>query len=785
MIRLVFFEFRKIWRSRRFLAALAALLALDFFLLWMMNDFDGGTVAAYRELADNLRPLSAEQKAAFIEQEAETARILATVDEVVTREEQTGMYDAETRARYAEYFTEPYLRLYYAVRRDPGYTGGLAENARFFLKIKKEADEVYAHPAFIDEMEQKAARLSGISIFADDAAGYDRLNIAASAEAYGRLRGVEIDYFPQAGLETALDFSVTDWLLLAAAMFLSLTVLTEEREKGLLRLTRSTPRGKRRTAAAKIAAVFLSLLAVVAVFYGGSLLVCGLSFGLGDLSRSIQSVPFLTHSVLRVSVGEYLLLFLAVKSGVLACVALVMLTVCLCFRQVWSSFLTVFALLGASFAVRALIPATGRWAAFKYANLLSALNTNELLGVYFNINILDKPCSRFAVEFIAVSLFAAATALLFVAVYPRLAARDAARAGGGILPLERVRCTSVRFTEGYKFLVQNGAALVLALFFVSQVCAGLSEEVYLSSDELRYRTYMLELGGRYDMEAYDWLRAKSEEFIPLHELEAKRARGEVTDDEYSLMAARYDDLVRDYAVFVRVLYGNVAYAAGTEGACLVYDTGYARLFDTGGVYSPRETLWCMIALTLCVSDIVAKEKKSGMLKLVKTTPLGRRYTFRCRMRLCAAAACFAAVCSVLARLIVVLRFYGLPGLFYPLRSLMQFGTAWRVFGIWTLALFAVLSRCAGAFAAVVIMSAVSCKAPNTVAALALNTGVFCVPLVLSELLDEQFRYLSAYPLFSAPEFLKTGGQVWIYLLLAAVLAGYAAAAGVTVKKEFA
>lgn len=784
MIRLVRFECIKIWSSRRFLAALAALFALNFFLLWLLGGFDAGAVSAYRELSGALNGLNPDEKLAFIDGEAERARALAVIDEVVTREERDGIYDAETRSRYPELFTEPYLRLYFSERSDPGYTGNLAENASFILRIKNEADEVSGHPEFILEMEQKAARLSGISIFQSDETGFDALNISASAKAYARLRGVEIDYYPQAGLQCAINFGATDWLLLGAALFVALTALSEEREKGLLRLTRSTPAGKRKTAAAKIAAVLLSLMACVILFYGSNLSFCSLALGLGDLSRSVQSAPFLMHSVLRVSVGEYILLFLAAKSAALICTALIMMAVCLFLKRAWSAFLTVFAVLGASFLIRAVIPATGRLALIKYANPISALNTNELLGVYFNINILDRPCSRFAVEFIAILLFIVSAALLFVLAYPKRAARDAQRNARLAIGLDKIRCKSVPFTEAYKLLGVNGAAAVLALFLLFQLLSGFTEEIYLPSDELRYRTYMQQISGRYDTDAYEWLYGKGESFRPLRELEAQRTLGLLSDQEYALKSAQYDELLRDYAVFVRVAYGNLPYVVETKGAYLVYDSGYPRFFDVDGTYSAREALYCMIVLTLCISDVVAKEKRSGMLKLIKTTPLGRRYTFRCRMKLCAAAACLAAVTSLAARWIAVVRFYGLPGFFYPLNSLAQFSSASRLIGIWMLALFALLSRCIGAALAAAIMSAVSCKAPNTAAALAANTAIFCAPLVMSELIDEQFKYLSAYPLFSAPELLKTGGQAWVYFLIAAVLAVYGCYSASVVSREF-
>ena len=67
------------------------------------------------------------------------------------------------------------------------------------------------------------------------------------------------------------------------------------------------------TALAKLGAFALSLLAVLALLYGVNLAYCAATFGLGPLTRTIQSVPALMRCTMQITVGQYLFRFLLAK----------------------------------------------------------------------------------------------------------------------------------------------------------------------------------------------------------------------------------------------------------------------------------------------------------------------------------------------------------------------------------------------------------------------------------------------------------------------------------------
>jgi len=163
---------------------------------------------------------------------------------------------------------------------------------------------VAGYTDFLDSVQTKANQLSGISIFQNDETGYDLKSIEVTAAVYAGLDETAIDYYPQKGLYTAISYTFTDLILLASILVLALLLVRQERDSGLLSLVRSLPAGRLHTALAKLGSFALSLLAVLVLLYGVNLAYCAATFGLGPLSRTIQSVPALMRCTMQITVGE-------------------------------------------------------------------------------------------------------------------------------------------------------------------------------------------------------------------------------------------------------------------------------------------------------------------------------------------------------------------------------------------------------------------------------------------------------------------------------------------------
>ena len=144
------------------------------------------------------------------------------------------------------------------------------------------------------------------------------------------------------------------------------------------------------------------------------------------------------------------------------------------------------------------------------------------------------------------------------------------------------------------------------------------------------------------------------------------ARGELSNE--AMLA--YGALQQKYNIYQQVVQNNINYYLKEHpGAWLVYESGYKKLFGFSGTADVQDTLWAGLLCALCFSGLFAMERKGGMDEILASTPLGRKYTVKAKLRQSTAVAAVIAFGTVLPHLWQVLRDYGLPSLLGPSMSI--------------------------------------------------------------------------------------------------------------------
>ena len=433
------------------------------------------------------------------------------------------------------------------------FTDDLNIEYRLFSQLQSEYDTVAAYNDFLEGVQTKAAQLSGISIFQNDRTGYDLKNIERTAQVYAGLTDTPIEYYPQKGLYTAISYAFTDLILLAAMLLLALILVRQERDNGLLSLIRSLPGGRLKTAIAKLAAFAASLLVVLMVLYGVNLAYCSASFSLGPMNRTIQSVPALMRCTMQITVGQYLFRFLLAKWAGAFVMGLWVMLAALIAKRAAAGWIGALALPLAMYGIRAAIPATSHWNVVKYANMVSLLQTNELLGNYRNLFWFGNPVSLPLVEWLTAAVLGGALFAAFCTVFAKAQLLPAAKHSFALTFSRKTRATSVTHEEGRKLLLMNGAAVFLAAFLAFGIYQGVTAESYIDADEIYYAYYMKHISGPWSEESRDWIRNQRNEFIPMLETQKRVNSGELSSD--ALLA--YSSLQQKYSVYQRVVQSNI------------------------------------------------------------------------------------------------------------------------------------------------------------------------------------------------------------------------------------
>lgn len=761
-------ELRKLLKNRFCLGCLGALVLVNLFLLWTGVRPAAGRApaSAYGQLSGELNGLSAEQQLALVEDKLERAVGLYRIDQIVRTEALDRKSGALLRQQNAELF-EQYGDLY-AVGDYLQYADTVGQEYAFLNEIQWECTQVAGYDGFLDEIDEKATLLSQISIFADSAGdGYAQQNIRRTAQAYEGMRGLRIDYAPQKGLMTALNFAWTDVAALFAMLALASVLVRDERDGGMLALIRSTPGGRLRTAGAKLAALAAVLMAVLLLLYGVNLLYCGSLYGLGSLSRSIQSVPDLMRSTLKVNVAEYLVLFLLSKWAAAFLCGVWVLWACLAAKRPLTGYGGALLLPAASLLVRSLIPATSRWNVLKYANLASLMKNNELLGGYRNLYWFGRPVQLSLVELIAALLLGGGLVCLFCFTFARAQLLPARRRASAAHNRRHAKGRRLSRQERYKIFVLCGAAVVLLAFAGFTVYRGGESKNFITAQEIYYAHYMRHLAGPVTMEKLEWLQGEGEKFRPLVQAQQGLASGKINSQQYQdILMANYG-LQQEYSVYQRVV-GKLYYIKEHPGAYFIYDTGYPKLFDHGDTRDVQDVLLTGLVLSMCCCGVFAVEHATGMQRVVRATPLGRKNVFASKITLCSGVSAAVSLLALAPRLWQVGSGYGFSAPTAPLRSLTEYASAPASIPVFMLMFTALLARLVACWAMAMVILDLSQRLKNQLYAALAGSTLFCLPPLLSVYGLTQAKWFGPYPLFHFAAMMRstdTAVAAWLFLAI--------------------
>lgn len=767
MRRLIFCEIKKVWQSRVFSIALAALLCLNLFMLWVTTSPMNGTFSshAYKAMQRNLQGLTMSQTQSFVAEETRRATALLSIESVLRSE----AYNNGIKAKYAREQYKAEFAEFYHIYAEGGYlkyNQTLVDEYKFLTKIKAECETVAGYNSFLDDIKLKATQLSSISIFAQSSDGYGMKNIEKTAKAYENIRGIDIEYFPQMGVYTALDFELTDLIAVFAMLLIATVLVRAERDNGLLRLVRATPSGRVKTAIAKLITLCASLGVVLILLYGVNLLYCNAVYGLGDLSRSIQSVPALMRSTLTLSIGQYFGVFFLTK-WVAAIVAGVFVMLCmLVARRAFTGYTYAMLFLTGNLLLRSIIPATSNLNVIKYANLVSLLRTNELIGGYRNLYFFSSPVSIWVVEGITAFVCLIVFTLGFCIVFCKAQLLDAEQFNIKLPFSFRPKPTTVFRKEWKKLLLMNGTLLFISLFLGYQIYNVFTTQSYINPDEIYYSYYMKMVQGPITAEKLDILREAYKEFEPIITLQNQYSRGEIDVNTMTILMYEHSGLQQKMIAFDRVWYSQ-AYLYEHPRSQFVYEAGWLKLFDinANGNNNRLDALVASLLSAVCFAGFFAMEKQSGMERIIAATPLGRRVTVKAKLH-CTTACCIAlAVISSIPPYAIAMRDFGLGALFAPSYSIAQFDGMVELPLLFYLFLFL-----AARFLAILTMASVtlalSYKFGNMFSALFVSSGIFGLPLMLSISGLDSAKWLSVYPLFNAcAMFTKKGETICLMLIM--------------------
>lgn len=153
-------------------------------------------------------------------------------------------------------------------------------------------------------------------------------NIKQTKADYERLVGTEVSVDVPDFISVIAGYRIADYILLVQIIAAVMLIFGSEGEE-TRRLLKSKYKGNTPVFFCKLLLSFTTAVLTVLITYGGLFVICRISYGGADFNAALQSLQEFQKAVYRVTIKEYIFLFLFYKIA-----AAVLITAAVCFAVI-------------------------------------------------------------------------------------------------------------------------------------------------------------------------------------------------------------------------------------------------------------------------------------------------------------------------------------------------------------------------------------------------------------------------------------------------------------------
>ena len=635
-------EIIKIFSKKSFIILIIIALVINGgYIYWgeiKTDEFSGITYKEYTKLNDDIKDKTDEQKITYIKQQLE----------MLNRMKDFLVY-INVPELYEDCFTSeelPELNKIYESGEYIKYASNIYEEISLYEEMLEEVTQTVNYKQVLKQVVtncHKILRKSNEGTFE-----YDRANYIV--EKYSELETVMPYHNASRGLNLFFDNTTTDFLIVICIIFATVIIITYEKENELIILSKTTVNGRVKHGVIKAITLLVVGIFVVVLTYGETYLVSSILYGMGDLSRPIQSVFGYSLCSLNVSVGEYILLFVLNKYiFYIMCVSF-FFVLCTIFRKIVAVYFSVGLIIASMIWQYSSISNSSYLINLKLFNPISFGRTSEILSRPQYIDIFGMAMDKFWVYVIC--MFVIDIVLFGVGIHVYATSVEKKISGFELNNILRRKCyhTNMFLHEMYKTYISCKVVIIHVVGVVIACVLFIPiEEVKGNTEDYRYNMYAKGIEGKYTEDT----RAYIDSQIFLLDKEISEYEGHESDREYlNLKLSRnIVDRVDRYLL----------YLSEKENSYFLNNDGYLLLTSGTDLIRDNNIILAIIALLFTIvchtaslaEDFIHKEEK-----LIYSTFKGRRkyYIYKFIIGMISVTIIYGTI--YLPQLISVLKEYG-------------------------------------------------------------------------------------------------------------------------------
>ena len=607
----------------------------------------------------------------------------------------------------------------------------LLDNAENQLKIVSE------YKAYINKIIEMSDNITGVSIF-EDSSSFSYKNAVKTAEDYKPLSNIETAYSNSEGVNMATDFMLTDLIVILLLCIVCDALIGSERNININSLQRTCRYGRNKSAISKMVVGFITTAVICLMFYGVNYIIAGYTYGFGDLFRPIQSVDSFSNCTLRINVLQYLMLHFITKVLVMYLIYAIVNVLSMVGKSKTISYIAFLCILIVSYCLNLFIGDNTSLMCFKYINLISFVDTKNVISHYRNINIFGEPINYVTCFWIVLLVLLLGLVALNILIYSRKKITAYNKSNNSFLSKLKISCgsTNVIVHELYKTFVSNKVGIIILVVLLTQLYITISSPIVLSNDEKYQKYYFSYYAGDFNSNT----KSKIENQIKKYEDNKKSMdkcmsdydNGLITKEKYEDLFSTYSTIDEDYSNFKKYVipYYDYLKSKADKSVSVVNYNGYCALLGLEGNLSNTYCLALYVLMVICIIPIFTVEYERKSIHLLSSTKLGfKSLVFK-------KIVCSCIVTALLNLLIYVPYFiriissYGINELGTAACSIEELSNISDGLSILNVIIITFAIRLLVSLIITVIISGISLFTKNTIISIIITTLVFVVPLLL-------------------------------------------------------
>ncbi len=764
MFKLIKYEMMKLFSKKSLMIFLALLCCVNMGVFIYTQNLDQTiSISAYQKLQTKLDQIPNEKRYIFVETEYEKYNAFEVIEQLITLRihPQDNQFMIESLLNDYPDVEKKYGELYQQ-DHTPYYTDYLESDVQFLSHIIDEFEVLYQYPQYIQDIQDKAKTLSGISIFQHDNNSFEQKNIVKTAEDYQKLQNIKLTYTSEKGIVEALSFPITNFFIMLAMMILAMRIIIDEKEKKLFSIIKLTARGQHQIMLSKIITLICSVSIIVFLMAGSQLFYSSMTYGLGDLTRSIQSLASFSSYPYALNVFQFLMLCLLIKCFAACVIGLFMIEMAiLCQNKITLLLGTTFFLI-IEYILYLVIPSLSSFFIMKYFNVITVLQTDTLFQLYRNINFLSNPLSMHI--FIIIGFLIIFLILIIINCFTYRYRRNMSLQSLDIsfFYFKRYPSLSLIKQEFYKVFVIQKVWILCFLCIGIQFYQYHDLSVYLDSDTQIYQAYMKSLEGPLTQEKEEYILQEQKNYEQLHSqlmnINEKESQGIITKAQAIRMKDDIEQQLLGENVFQKIYdqYQDIKIHPQKQ---FVFNQAYQQFFlETSWTMMPTLLLFVMIIIGL--SSCMTYDYQNQMHHVTQSTLKGNHKLLIMKFGIMNVICLLFYMFVTIPPLILLHQTYGFSSLDASITSLPAFSSfpVWMSIGVGCF--LSLLLRFYAVICLGLIIQGIAVKTRNYLMTLFVSLFLFLVPLLLAYGGFDLLNSISLYPLLFHGQLIETTGGLF-------------------------